>query len=179
MRSHIFLICCIAAFCACIVEAPTSEGKQANQRQPPTPPLRVNVGANFSDQVELTSLEVNPGRGVTGESVRVSLLFKVLAKIDRDYTIFVHVEDIDGRVDRLNADHSPRARPTSRWNPGETIRDEFEIPIPPKMAVRGLSLAMGFWDPKSDERLPLKNKDQVRNDGRDRIFAASFPVVQP
>jgi hypothetical protein len=162
----------------CIVEAPTREGTQSNRHQP-VPALRVNNGANFDGKVELVSVEVNPGRGVTGEPVRVSANFRVIEKIDRDYIIFVHVEDVDGRVDRLNVDHAPRARPTTQWNPGETIRDEFDIPIPPQMPVRGLNLALGFWDPKTDERLPLKNKDQVRNDGRDRVFVASFPVVQP
>jgi hypothetical protein len=28
-----------------------------------------------------------------------------------------------------------------------------------------------------DERMPLKNKDQVRNDGRDRVFVATIPVI--
>jgi hypothetical protein len=45
------------------------------------------------------------------------------------------------------------------------------------MPVRGLQLVMGFWDPKSDQRMPIKNKDQVPNDGRDRLFVAKFPVV--
>jgi hypothetical protein len=139
----------------------------------------VKSGANFGDAVELTSVLLNPGRGVAGESVRVIANFKVLAKIDRDYSIFVHVEDVDGRVDRLNVDHAPRMKPTSQWVPGEMVQDVFDIPIPAQMQVRGLSLVMGLWDPKSDQRLPIVNKDQVANDGRDRLFVAKFPVVAP
>ncbi|MEW5743758.1 MAG: hypothetical protein AB1938_32900 [Myxococcota bacterium] len=163
---------------ACIIEAPTKEGTQASApRPPPAPPVEVKNGANFADLVELTSAVLSPSRAVAGEGVRVSLNFKVLGKIERDYMIFVHVEDVDGRVDRLNVDHQPRLKPTSAWQPGETIRDDFEIPIPPTMPVRGLNLILGFWDPRSDERMPLKNKDQVRNDGRDRVFVATIPVI--
>lgn len=163
----------------CIVEAPTKEGVQGSAPRPaPAPPAEAKSGANFGDKVELVNAIINPGRGVAGEGVRATLNFKVLNKLDRDYMIFVHVEDVDGRTDRLNVDHSPRAKPTSQWEPGEVVKDEFDIPIPPGMPVRGLSLAMGFWDPKSDERLPIKNKDQVPNDGRDRLFVLKFPVIQ-
>lgn len=162
----------------CIIEAPTKEGTQATApKAPPAPPAEVKSGANFGDLVELSSVLINPSRVQAGEGFRVSLNFKVLGPIDRDYMIFVHVEDVDGKVDRLNVDHAPRARPTSQWRPGEQVRDDFEVPVPPQMPVRGLNLVMGFWDPRTDERLPLKNKDQVRNDGRDRVFVAQIPVI--
>jgi hypothetical protein len=163
---------------ACIIEAPTKEGVQPTAaRLPPAPPVAVKVGANFGDQVELVSAELNPSRVVAGEAVRVSLNFRVLGKIDRDYMIFVHVEDVDGRTDRLNADHAPRMKPTTAWQPGEQVRDDFEIRVPPQMAVRGLNVIVGFWDPRSDERMPLKNADAVRNDGRSRVYLATIPVV--
>ncbi len=165
---------------ACIVEAPTKEGTQgAAPRLPPAPPQEFKSGANFGDAIELVSAVVSPSRGETGMPVRVMLNLKVLAKIDRDYMIFVHVEDVDGRVDRLNVDHAPRLKPTSQWAPGEIVQDVFDIPIPQGMPVRGLSLVLGFWDPKSDQRLPIVNKDQVPNDGRDRLFVAKFPVAPP
>ncbi len=165
---------------ACIVQAPTSEGTQTSApRPPPAPPVEVKSGANFGDRVELTSVVLSPSRIVTGETLRVALNFKVLAPIDRDYLIFVHVEDVEGRVDRLNVDHPPRAKPTSQWQAGETVRDEFDVPVPAGMPVKGLTLILGLWDPRSDERMTLKNKDVVKNDGRDRVIVATIPVVQP
>lgn len=178
MRRALLASCVLLLTTACIVEAPTKEGTQATApKLPPAPPAEVKSGANFGDAFELTSVILNPSRGQAGEPVRVTANFKVNKKLDRDYFIFVHVEDVDGRVDRLNVDHPPRTKPTSQWEPGEVVQDTFDIPIPPNMPVRGLSLVMGFWDPKADQRLTIVNKDQVPTDGRDRLFVAKFPVV--
>ena len=178
MRSLLIAVC--VSLTACIVPAPTSEGTQGVKARPPAgPPQEFKSGANFGDSVELVSTIVAPGSAFVGDTVRVGLNFKVLKQMDVDYMIFVHVEDVDGRVDRLNVDHAPMrgARPTSKWNAGELVRDEFEIPIPPQMNVRGLNILMGFWDPKTDARLKVLNADKVRTDGRDRVFVAQFPVV--
>ena len=161
---------------ACIVEAPTKDGVQGSAaRPPPAPPAEVKSGANFGDAFELSSAILNPSRGTPGESVRVLMNFKVMKQPDRDYGIFVHVEDVDGRAERFNVDHAPR-KPTSQWQPGEVVQDMFEIPIPPTMQVRGLTLLIGFWDPSTGQPLPIVNKDAVPNDGRDRLIVARFPV---
>ncbi len=172
---------------ACIVEAPSSAtgapsapgAPAAATPRPMAPPVKVESGANFGDVIELTTMLIAPGRASPGDTVRVSAAFKVTGKVPADYMIFVHVEDVDGRTDRLNADHPPArgAVPTSRWEPGQIIRDDFEIMIPPGMPVRGLNLVMGFWDPKTDQRLPVKNADKVKTDGRDRVFVATIPVI--
>lgn len=179
MRNVLGLLALILSS-ACIVEAPTKEGTQTTApRLPPAPPAEVKSGANFGNAFELTSVILNPSRGELGQPVRVTANYKVNTRLDRDYLIFVHVEDVDGRVDRLNVDHPPRAKPTSQWQPGEVVQDVFDIQIPASMNVRGLSLVMGFWDPKSDQRLPIVNKDVVPTDGRERLFVAKFPVAGP
>jgi hypothetical protein len=95
-----------------------------------------------------------------------------------DYVLFVHVEDAEGRVDRINVDHTPGrgSRPTSSWKPGETIRDEFEVPVPPQMNVKALNVLLGFWNPANDQRLSIRNADVVKTDGRNRLLAFSIPV---
>jgi hypothetical protein len=166
---------------SCIIQAPTSEGTQVTgARAAPAPAAEVRVGANFGDQVELVNAILNPSRAVAGEGVHVILNFRTLEVPDRDWFIFVHVEDVDGRVERFNVDHAPRAKPTSTWQKGEVVRDDFDIPVPAGMQVRGINVLVGFWDPKApDQRLPLKNKEAVRNDGFNRVLIAGIPVAQP
>lgn len=170
-------VACLLAVCACIVPAPTSE-KPAEKLKPPPPALEVRNGANLGGKVEIVGAQVAPGRLNPGESAKVTVFFKVLDTMPADYMIFVHVEDADGRVDRINADHAPMGGqyPTSKWKVGELLRDEFSVYVPPGMPVRGLNLLMGLWDPKTDARLPLTNPAAVRNDGNNRITIASIPV---
>ena len=178
MRAFLLAVVSVTLL-GCIVEPPLAGGTQPTPAAlTPAPPAEVKSGANFGDAFELVSVVINPSRGVQGMPVRVMANFKVNKKIEQDFMIFVHVEDVDGKIDRLNVDHAPMrgARPTSKWTAGELVRDEFEIPIPPQMNVRGLNILMGFWDPKTDARLPLVNKDVIPNDGNNRIMAARFQV---
>ena len=164
---------------ACIVPAPSSEKAPERQKvAAPAQPIEVRNGAVFEDKVELVGATLAPGRVAPGEALRVTAYFRVLDQLPEDYMIFVHVEDVDGRVDRLNADHAPMqgAYPTSKWKKGETVKDEFTIYVPPGMPVRGLNLLIGFWDPKTDQRLKLKNVDAVRHDNNNRILLAQVPV---
>lgn len=177
-----FLSACVLLLTACIVPAPSNES--APERTKPVAnvaPLQLKNGANLGDKIEITGLVIQPGAATPGEPLRVSGFYKVLSQIDVDYLVFVHVEDVDGRVERINADH-PAAQgqlPTSKWKVGETIRDDFQVYVPPTMNVRGLNILMGFWDPKTDQRLPLKNVDQVRHDGQNRIFIGQVPMNGP
>lgn len=175
------LLCVSSLTPACIVEAPggasPSERRQAVVAE--VPPLSVKGGANFEDAVELVGASVQPGRITPGDVARVTVYFKVLKALEEDYTIFVHVEDAE-RADRNNVDHKPAGGlyPTTQWKPGETVKDEFSFTIAGTSAARTINLWMGFWDPKTDGRLRLKNPDAVRNDGQNRILLMQIPVAR-
>lgn len=168
--------------CACIVEAPggasEAERRQATVQQ--VPPLALKSGAILGGKVELAAATIQPGRVVPGEPARVSVFFKVLEPLAEDYMVFVHVEDPDGRMERMNIDHKPSGGiyPTTQWKPGETVKDDFTLYVPSRAQVRALNIWMGLWEPRSDTRLKLTNPDVVRNDGKDRILLAQVPVAQ-
>jgi hypothetical protein len=94
--------------------------------------------------------------------------------------VFVHIEDPEGRMERLNADHKPAngLYPTTQWKVGETVKDEFNIALPAGASARAINLWVGFWQPQTDARLQLKNTEAVRNDGRNRILLVQVPVAQ-
>lgn len=167
---------------ACIVEAPG--GSSPNERRQAVvaqvPPLSVRNGANLEDKVELVGATVNPGRVSPGDATRVTVYFKVLKPLEEDYLVFVHVEDAEGRMERLNVDHKPAGGlyPTTQWKAGETVKDEFAFQLPAGAPARQLNLWLGLWDPRTDARLQLKNPDAVRNDGRSRILLVQVPVEQ-
>jgi hypothetical protein len=104
----------------------------------------------------------------------------VLKPLEEDYLVFVHVEDAEGRMERLNVDHKPAGGlyPTTQWKVGETVKDEFAFQLPSGASPRQLNIWLGLWDPRTDARLQLKNPDAVRNDGRSRILLVQVPVEQ-
>lgn len=181
-----FLLSTSVALAACIVEAPGGDSsKSANPERGravvnQVPPLSVQSGANLEDKIEILGVTVSPGRVAPGDTARVAVFFKVTDTTDVDYTVFVHADDVDGRTDRINADHRPvnGTYPTNQWRKGETVRDEFSLYVPPGMNVRGLNVYLGLWDPKTDGRMKLKNPDKVRSDGNNRILVAQIPVQQ-
>jgi hypothetical protein len=167
--------------CACIVEAPggASEAERRQATVATVPPLSIKSGANLGGRVEITGATVQPGRVIPGEPARITLYFKVLQPIEQDYTVFVHVEDVDGRMERMNLDHQPASGlyATTQWKPGETVKDEFSLYLPPDTQSRAVNLWLGLWEPRTDTRMPLTNPEVVRNDGNHRIMLVQVPVA--
>ncbi len=180
--SRLFMLLPSVLLCACIVEAPggasEAERRQATVQQ--VPQLALKNGAILGGKVELSAATVQPGRVVPGEPARVSVFFKVIEPLAEDYIIFVHVEDPDGRMERMNVDHKPAGGiyPTTQWKAGETVKDDFTIYVPSGAQVRAINIWLGLWEPRSDTRLKLVNPELVRNDGKDRILLAQVPVAQ-
>jgi hypothetical protein len=139
--------------------------------------MDIRNGANLGDKVEIERVIAAPGRFAPGETVKVSVFYKVMEETPVDYTIFVHVEDAE-RGERVGqVDHAP-PKPTSSWKKGDVVRDDFAVYVPPNVNSRGLNVMLGLWDPKTDQRLPLRNGDTIRNDGNNRILIALIPAAQ-
>jgi hypothetical protein len=165
----------------CIVEAPGGD-KQASAApaataRPGVRPGGVRNGANFDGKVELLAASFTPPTLTPGDVSEVKLYFRVLQPLAEDWQVFVHAEDPEGKVMRTNFDHLPK-RPTSTWRPGETIEDAFAIGIPAGTSQRAVDLWVGFWLPRTDGRLPVKNPDAVHTDNNDRVLLAHL-LVQP
>jgi len=187
-----------AGLSACIIDAPT--GQSGQQRSTPdrprmsTPnlgPATARVGAVLArvtadtaqqpeDKVQLESATFQPPQLIPGDQMKIVLTFKVLDTIPEDYIVFVHVEDVDGKVERINVDHRPVGGnyPTTQWKKGETVRDEFGFSVPQNLQIRGVNVFAGLWDPTADRRMKLRNPTQVRNDGADRILLGAIPMAQ-
>lgn len=164
------------ATAACIVEAPGAP-KGAAGRPSTAGPAQVRVGANLEDKIEIVGASLSSGSLVPGEQLHVTAFYRVLGPVEQDYGVFVHVEDLDGRMERMNVDHQPGGgRPTNQWAVGETVRDDYDVYVPPNTPIRGINIYTGFW--RQDSRLKLKNPEQVRNDGNSRVLLATVPVAQ-
>jgi hypothetical protein len=116
--------------------------------------------------MELRGYDVPPGAGRAGGDLEVTLHWRALAPMDRDYTVFVHLVDLDGQ---LIAQHDSQpwwevSLPTSTWEPGEELRDQHRLNLPTDLAPGTYSLRAGAYYWETLERLPVIENDAPVND---------------
>lgn len=119
-----------------------------------TPNPQVNLNQSFGPNGEITllgyTLADTQNRPILNS--KLTLFWQVNARLQADYTVFVHFLDAQGKL-AAQADSPPAAGayPTSLWDSGETIVDPHELPALPEGSY---SLWAGLYQPESGQRLP-------------------------
>ncbi|MEA3345202.1 MAG: hypothetical protein U9Q78_02985, partial [Chloroflexota bacterium] len=133
-------------------------------------PLRFQLGECFALRgYELTPRELRPG-----EELHLTLYWQALQKVDRDYTVFVHLlqsphpldiggSEGGGRMwDQADAQPLGGDYPTSFWGSGELIRDEYLLSLPSQAPPGAYDIEVGMYLLSSGERLPVRDAEGVR-----------------
>ncbi len=107
-----------------------------------------------------------------GESMEITQYFKVNQRVPSSQQIFMHV-DFSGN--RLHGDHDPVGGlyPTNYWQPGDVIKDVYEIEIDRFSAPGVYTVWMGFY--RSDNRMSVTPEEA--HDGGDRLEVTTIEVV--
>jgi len=92
-----------------------------------------------------------------GDSLEVTLYWQSLAKMDRDYAVFVHLlDEHDLILAQRNTFHGLGSFPTSLWRPGDAIADSYTLVLPETTyAPSSAQLEVGLFDLATGERLPI------------------------
>ncbi len=119
---------------------------------PTKPPV-----ARFSDEAYLVDAQAPPLRA--GTTVTVTLLWQDLGTFSDDYTVFVHVVDAQQKI-WTQRDKPPAngTRPTSSWQRGELLRDEYALTIP-NDAPPNLRIEVGLYRSRDGLRMATTNGD--------------------
>jgi hypothetical protein len=131
-------------------------------------PLRLE----FDGRIALLGYELERRSAYPGESVRLTLYWQALSKMKENYTVFVHLlregDQIWAGVDK---ELSP---PTSTWEKGEVIVEEYELVISPDAPADVYEMEIGLYPPDMSRRL------RVKWDGTwaDRVFLSKIRVVE-
>ncbi|HET6983901.1 MAG TPA: hypothetical protein VFI53_17295 [Myxococcaceae bacterium] len=178
MRRALALAPLLSLLPACIVEAPSSDKSGAVPAGPRAQVKAVPVknGAVLGEVAELVGATFAPPSMTVGDPTRVVLVFRGIKPTTDDWQVFVHVEDAEGRGERLNADH-PLREPTSTWKPGQLVQDEFALILPAGWRSRAVNIFVGMWLPGTNARMKVKNPESVRTDGNDRVLLVQLPVA--
>lgn len=117
----------------------------------------VPVNAEWEDFGTLKGVVISPPVTVwSGGTLELALHYETTAAIETDYSVFVHLIDTSSDGDPVaQADGSPLegTRPTSSWQPGETLVDVRHVMLPPDLPSGSYSLVVGWYDWQTNERL--------------------------
>jgi len=111
----------------------------------------VASSAPMGESIALRAWHVEPHE--TDRAWRLALYWQALSPVGRDYSVFVHASDrdvVDG-PDAIVAQADSSAPvygwyPTSRWSPGEIVRDDHVIRAPADRVPKIVSVGMYYQD---------------------------------
>ncbi len=128
----------------------TMDGKPA-----PTPTTRKSV--SLDDMVELTGYDLPPGPWQPGDIVPLTLFWKRLTALEKDYNVFVHLLGTNGELAAQN-DSAPVGgdRPTSSWSESEEVVDRHGLLLPENLPPGEYVLAVGMYLPATGVRLEMR-----------------------
>jgi hypothetical protein len=117
---------------------------------------------DLGHSVALIGYAAEPEAG-QGRLLHLSLWWEGLSQMDRDYTVFIHVVDQDGRIwaqRDIVLQHG--GYPTSTWLPGETVREEYELELPRDTPPGNYIVKTGVYYWETGERLPVWDESRRR-----------------
>ena len=121
--------------------------------------------AEFAGRIRLLGCDPPPGAVHPGDTLTVRLYWQALAPIERSYTAFVHLlgplNPSTGVPLWAQDDHQPghASYPTDDWLPGEVVLDWFQFAVPDDAPPAAYTLATGFYDLATLQRLPRSDAD--------------------
>jgi len=147
------------------------------RREPPTVstldivhPLEVNLGG----KVRLLGYNIQSGFR-PGDNINLTLFWQCLEKMDKDYTVFTHLTDAQGRL-WGQKDNPPvdGFYPTTGWETGEIVRDQYDIPISPDAPTGEYQIEVGMYLAETGERLPVV--DPQSEQVTDRVLIGAVKI---
>jgi len=121
----------------------------------------------FEGRIALVGYDIDRRAAAPGETLHITLFWKALAPVDKDYTVFVHLlgEGADIWGQRDSAPQGGLA-PTSAWRVGQMIRDEYEVRVKDEAPAWVCTLEVGLYDAATGVRLNVVDADGHVRDNR-------------
>ncbi len=122
-------------------------------------PHRLDV--TFGHQMSLLGYAIDQTSVKPGGKVAVTLYWQSVAKMDRDYTIFVHLlDELETVVAQVNTFPGQGSFPTRDWERGDTVAEEYIVKVPwSVLSPNSAQFEVGLFDPATSDRLPAYGPD--------------------
>ncbi len=118
-----------------------------------------DADAQLGDAIRLVAYEL-PAEAAPGETVEVRLYWEALATPQDDYTVFVHLLDMEGHgITGHDAKPLGGRYPTQAWVPGAIVPDVHPLTIPADRAPGTVKVQVGMYAWPELVRLPVTLSD--------------------
>jgi len=117
----------------------------------------------LDDQVRLVGYTpAGPREVQAGGVLTFSLFWEIEQPLPQDYAVFVQLLDQAGGL-QAQVDRMPVGgfQPTSTWQPGQQVRDNYGLEVPADLQPGQYRLIIGLYLPASMERLAVSTTDGV------------------
>lgn len=130
---------------------------------------------NFDNQIVLRRLSLETARASPGQVVFISAEWQGLRAMESNYTVFVHLIGPDGLLyGQVDAWPGQGARPTTGWQPGEVVRDRFEVRLSEAAAPGEYAVEVGWYRLETLQRLPVIGENGAPVD--DKVLQSGLAV---
>lgn len=117
------------------------------------------VEATLGGKVRLLGYSIESGFR-PGDNIHLTLFWQSLKEMDQDYTVFTHL--IDAKQNIWGQEDNPPVDgfyPTTRWEKGEIVRDQYDLIISPDARPRDYWLEVGMYVAETGERLAMVDRN--------------------
>lgn len=135
--------------------------------------------ATFTEPIRLEGFEFANANAKRGEAIVLILYWRATGKIDKDYTVFLHL--VDAATSRVWAGYDDQPRggdaPTTTWKPDSLVVDAKVFPIPVDIPVgNNYQLEVGLYHQPSGQRLTILDLNEQSI--KDKVVVGPIQVVE-
>ena len=122
---------------------------------------------NLANKVALIGYKVDKPDLRSGEEIRLTLYWQAEGEMGTDYTVFTHLIDEEGNIwGQMDSQPLEGDYPTSFWDIGEVIEDEYTLAINENAPAGLYRLEVGMYELATRQRLPVLRDDGEMMDNR-------------
>jgi hypothetical protein len=136
-------------------------------------PLDLTLG----EDINLLGYSISSSEVAAGDILQLTLFWQASKPLEERYKVFTHI--LDGRshiVGQRDAEPVGGMRPTTTWQVGEVIADNYGVLVLPGTPPGEHQLEIGMYSLETGERLPVSRDGEPLGD---RILLEPIEILQP
>ncbi len=131
------------------------------RKTPPIEALDIEhpLEAELEGKVRLLGYNMESGFR-PGDGIHLTFFWQALAKMEKDYTVFIHLIDEEGKLwGQKDSEPADGFYPTTAWEAEEIVRDQYDLVISPEAPPGEYQIEVGMYLVETGERLEIVDRE--------------------